>query len=161
MAIAEAMAGLGVFKSALDVAKGLKDITDPTARRAAVIELQEKILTAQAAQTALVDRVRELEAQVARFEAWEREKERYQLTDYGAGTFAYALKPEAAGGEPPHRLCAACYQKGHKSILQTEGTTTHKQERCACPECKSVFNFGTRQPAPTRGVAVKRSWTTR
>ena len=45
--VAEVMTGLGAFKAALDVAKGLKDISDATVRNSAVIELQELILSAQ------------------------------------------------------------------------------------------------------------------
>jgi hypothetical protein len=63
----------------MDIAKGLKDINDATVRNAAVIELQEKILAAQAEQTALVVRVGELEKEVADLKAWDAEKQRYEL----------------------------------------------------------------------------------
>jgi hypothetical protein len=46
---AELIAGLGIFKSLYDSAKALKDINDGTVRNGAVIELQEKILSAQEA----------------------------------------------------------------------------------------------------------------
>jgi hypothetical protein len=107
--VGEVFAGLGAIKTAFDIAKGLKDIDDAARRNAAVIELQEKILTAQQEQMALVERIGELEKQIERFETWEAEKKRYKLTDYGGGTFAYALKPEEAQGEPEHRICAHCY----------------------------------------------------
>ena len=64
----------------LDIAKGLKDINDAAARNLAVIELQEKILAAHTAQAALVERVGELEKEMARFETWDAEKQRYRLT---------------------------------------------------------------------------------
>jgi hypothetical protein len=54
--VGEAIAGLGAIKSAFDLAKGLKDINDAAVRNAAVIELQERILAAQQAQSALVER---------------------------------------------------------------------------------------------------------
>ena len=85
---AELIAGLSIFKSLLDSAKGLKDINDAAVRNGAIVELQEKILAAQTQQSALVERIRELEAEMARLEAWDREKERYQLTDHGGGTLA-------------------------------------------------------------------------
>jgi hypothetical protein len=53
--------GISAFKAAFDIAKGLKDINDAAQRNAAVIELQEKILSAQAAQAALIERVHDLE----------------------------------------------------------------------------------------------------
>ena len=75
MVVAETIAGLGAIKTAFDIAKGLKDIDDAARRNAAVIELQEKILSAQQAQSELVDRIRELQTQVASFEKWDTEKE--------------------------------------------------------------------------------------
>src|SRR3990167_10494865 len=143
--VGEAIAGLGALKTAFDLAKGLKDIDDAARRNAAIIELQEKILGGQSAQAALVERINELEAKVAAFEAWKTEKQRYQLKDFGGGTFAYELKPEEARGEPAHRLCPACYENGHKSIIQNSGQNTYKQNMAKCPACKSDFSFGIRQ----------------
>ena len=63
--VVEIYAGIGAVKAAFEIAKGLKDINDATIRNAAIIELQEKILRAQEEQSALVDRTRELEQQLA------------------------------------------------------------------------------------------------
>lgn len=142
---AEILAGLGAVKAAFDIAKGLKDIDDAARRNTAVIELQEQILSAQQAQSALIERIRDLEKEVAGFAIWETEKKRYKLTDYGGGTFAYELKAEAAEGEPSHRICAACFQKGHKSILQFDFRTSKGQDRYKCPDCKTEFDQGHRQ----------------
>jgi len=145
---AEVIAGLGALKTAFDLAKGLKDIDNAARRNAAVIELQERLLTAQAAQSALLERVSELEKEVARFETWEAEKQRYKLTDYGGRTFAYALKQEEAKGEPPHRICAHCYQEGHRSILQFS-TKSEGQDYYDCGRCKTRQSFGVyRSSAP-------------
>jgi hypothetical protein len=127
-----------------------------------VIELQGVILAAQSSalaaqsdQLALLEDIRGLKQKMADLEAWAAEKKRYKLTDYGGGTFAYALKPDAAEGEPAHRVCADCYQKGHKSILQFIMTTVNRQERHICPSCKTEFNFGMpqkrQQPSIDRG----------
>ena len=137
--VGEIYAGISSFKVMLDIAKGLKDISDASARYAAIIELQEKILGAQEAQTALVQKVSDLEKELAAFKNWNAEKERYQLTDYGGGTFAYALKPEKAEGEPPHKLCANCFQQGKKSILKYTGKYGG-QEGFDCHLCiKQIF----------------------
>jgi hypothetical protein len=56
MVVAEAMMGVSAFKAAMDITKGLKDIDDRTRRNEAVIELQEKILGAQSAQAALIEK---------------------------------------------------------------------------------------------------------
>src|SRR5262249_29823864 len=134
--VGEVLAGLGAIKSAFDITRSLKDMNDAAIRNAAVIELQQQILAAQQAQMALVERIGELEKQVERFETWKAEKKRYKLTDYGGGTFAYALTPEEAQGEPLHRICVHCYEDGHKAVLQFSHKSTG-QDYFDCRRCKT------------------------
>ena len=122
----------------LDMAKGLKDINDSAIRNAAVIELQEKILAAREAQSALLDQVSELEKEVARLKAWEAEKERYELKALRDGDeppIAYALKEAMAGTEYPHWICATCYQQNKKSLLQPESRDPGRCLVYVCHEC--------------------------
>ena len=152
---------LDPLKSAGDTAKGLVEIRDTAKFGGAIIELQAQILTAQqgalAAQereATLAEEIRSLKEQVAKLEAWETEKQRYQLTDFGGGTFAYLLKPDMSESEPEHRICAACYEKRQKSILQFRGETAYQQDHYVCPACKTDFHFGERGNPPvirTRG----------
>src|SRR4051812_38889240 len=134
--VVEAFAGMSALKSAYDLAKGLIDVRDATVLQGKVFELQRQILSAQEsalaannAQATLLEEISQLKAAIAGFEAWDTEKKRYQLTDFGGGTFAYVLKPEAAAGEPAHRLCARCYGEGHKSILQFKFQTMTHQDK--------------------------------
>ena len=123
IAISSAATGL---QAAGQIIKSLVSLKISSEVQTKVIELQAVImaaqgdaLAAQSDQFALLERVRKLEAEVAEAKAWEAEKQRYQLQEFPAGALAYVLKPEAANGEPPHRICPNCYQEGHKSILQT------------------------------------------
>jgi hypothetical protein len=141
MMVSEVFAGLGAFKTILDMAKALKDINDATVRNGAIIELQEKILTAREAQSTLLERVRELEEKVAGFETWNAEKQRYELKPFGSGV-AYVLKPEAQGTEPAHQLCANCYARGKKSFLvrvpsNQARTVLGMGTTYRCPECRT------------------------
>jgi hypothetical protein len=147
--VAEVFAGIGALKTAFDIAKGLKDIDDTARRNAAVIELQEKILSAQSAQSDLVERVRELEKEVAAFETWDADKKRYELKDIGLGSLAYVVKESERGAEPPHQICAACYQHRKVSILQPKSESRDKL--LICPECKTKIKIGN---LPLRGVMV-------
>lgn len=115
---AELIAGLGAIKTAFDIAKGLKDISDAATRNAATIELQEKILAAQQAQSALVEKVDNLEKEVARLKDWEADKKRYQLAEIAPGIVALSLKETMRNGEPFHRICADCAANGRKFYLQ-------------------------------------------
>jgi hypothetical protein len=133
---AEIIAGLGALKTAFDMAKGLKDIDNAVSRNAAVIELQEKILTAQQAQSTLVERVNELEKTVAGFEKWDTEKEKYDLKEIYPHNFAYEIKPNARGSQPAHLICATCYENGKKVILQSSSYV-----HLSCPACNTQVQF--------------------
>jgi len=116
--VAEIFSGISALKAALDIVKSIKDANDVATRQRIVIKLQEQILSAHEAQFELIERVRALEEEIARAETWEADKQRYELARVGNAAFAYVLKEERAAGEPPHWLCAQCYQDRKKSILQ-------------------------------------------
>lgn len=146
---------LDPLKSAGETAKGLVDLRDSVKFGNAIVELQAQIMTAQqgafsaqARETALAEEIGDLKKRMAELEAWEAEKQRYELTDFGGGTFAYLLKPDVETTEPPHRICAACYQNGHKSILQFQYQAATDQDKYACAACKTEFLFGVRGEPP-------------
>ena len=157
------------LKSAGEMAKELVDIRDTVKFGNAVVELQAQIMAAQQAafsaqerEAAMAEEIRDLKTRMAELEAWDAEKQRYELTDFGSGTFAYLLKPDMSSGEPEHRLCAACYQNGHKSILQFRYQTATRQGKYTCPACKTDVLLGVYSDPPvirTRGPG--RSWTDR
>ena len=136
---ADFIAGISVFKSLYDSAKALKDINDATIRNAAVMDIQEKVLTAQAAQSDLIEKIRHLEEEVRNFKTWETEKQRYELKRLGTSVLAYMLKPSVRGSEPPHWVCTNCYAKGYISIIQNSWVAGSGQ-RFRCPMCKTQMN---------------------
>ena len=117
--VAELFAGIGALKSAFDIANGLKDIDDAARRNAAVIDLQEKILSAQAAQSSLIQTVSDLEKEMARLKDWEADKSRYELTELAPGIVAFSIRESMRNGEPFHRICANCCAKGKKGVPAT------------------------------------------
>jgi hypothetical protein len=137
MVAAEVWAGLSGLKTAFDLAKGLKDIDNAAQRNAAVIELQEKILSAHSEQASLIDLVGELRGRVSELEAWGADKQRYKLTDIGGGLRAYALRDDMENGEPHHYLCAQCFSDDVKSILQPEMRFPGRCDVLACNRCGS------------------------
>lgn len=144
VAISSAATGL---QAAGQIVKSLIGLKISSEVQAKVIELQTIIVSAQgdalAAQTeqfALLQHVRELEEKVAKAEAWNAEKERYKLQEFPTGVLAYVLKPEAADGEPSHRICTSCYQEAHKSILHTL-RREYGGELAECHRCKQRYLF--------------------
>jgi hypothetical protein len=133
--IASALASLKAMK---DIAQAMVGLRDSAAFQEKVIEFQSKILDAQSAISALqeersvlIERIRTLEEEVTKAKAWDAEKQRYQLQAVDRGAFAYVLKPEVQGSEPPHWLCANCYSKGHKSFLQSGTDDPNVAQRMA------------------------------
>lgn len=152
---------LSSLKTAGEIAKALMDVKDATAFQTKAFELTREILAAHqsaiaanAAQQSLLDEVRALKNQIVQMEAWSAEKQRYELTDHGCGTFTRSLKSSVANGEPPHRICAQCYEEGRKGYLQSHGMF-HGREKVTCQACDKTIMLGcessSRQTRTNRG----------
>ena len=153
---------------ALNISKALLGIRDQALIQEKVVELLSVITTAHQAnmaghlaQLALVDRVRELEQQIIAMKDWGAEKQRYQLEKLPhSGAFAYSVKPGMEAGEPPHWICATCYQDGKKSVLQSEVRHPGRSLVLICNTCCSdIYEAGARFPdhpkiSPRRTRAV-------
>jgi hypothetical protein len=161
--IASAVSSL---KAAGDIAKTLLELRDTAAFKEKAIELQAAILAAQTSalaahsdQFGLLDRIRGLEKQVADFEGWAKEQQRYLLKDFGGETFAYVLREDQRGDEPMHRLCAACFTDGRKSILQFRFHNAMGQDVYNCPRCQKEIGLGyPREPAALGPIDDGDSW---
>jgi hypothetical protein len=124
--IAETISALTGIKVAMDIAKGVSSLKTETEINQAIIDIQRALLDAQAgafedrqAIAKLTDEIMDLTKQLAAKADWNKEKERYVLTESEKGTFFYQLKVHSANGEVLHKVCATCFEKGGKSILQT------------------------------------------
>lgn len=134
------------LKVAGDIAKGLVSLHTMAEVQSKAIELGQKIIdaqhqifTANTAQTALVERVRELEGQLTRMKDWDTQKQRYKLAAPFPGCMVYALQKSMSEGQTAHYLCASCFQKGEPSILQgKEGGGGMARAAYFCPVCKSA-----------------------
>lgn len=145
------VSAIGVVATSLNtlinMTKAMKDVHDATLIDGKVFELQRAILETQQSvfaaneeRTALIEEVREAKAQIARLEAWDAEKQRYELKEVGAGSLAYVVKETMRIGEPLHQICAACYQHARKSILQPRAK--HPDMTLFCSECKAELFIG-------------------
>jgi predicted P-loop ATPase len=143
-AIATALSSLNAAK---DIAQAMIALRDREAFQSKLLEFQSKLLDANSAafaaqdeRSALLESIRNLEKEVASLEAWDAEKQRYELKDVGLGTLAYVVKESMRGAEPPHQICAACYQHRKKSILQP--CEINHDNLLICPECKTQIKIG-------------------
>jgi hypothetical protein len=150
-------ATLSALQGARDLIQGIISARDSVMIQGKVLELQGVILDAQGAamdaraeQSTLLDRVGDLEKEIARLEAWEAEKQRYELKRIGEGIFTYVVKESMRGSEPEHQLCANCYSAGLKSILQQETRFPGAATVLTCHGCGSdIYTAG--YPHPEHG----------
>lgn len=146
IAIQQAVTGL---QAAKNIVQALIGIHDAGVIKSKVIELQDAIMTAQSGalnaqmnQFTMLNRIRDLETQVTQMETWRAEKERYELTELGTADsrrFAYSLKSDVASPEPPHQICANCYNQGKKSILQHETLFPGRSDVLQCHACSATI----------------------
>lgn len=147
------------LKSAFDIARGIAELKTAVDIQGQVFELQRVILAAQRetfaaneAQSTLLKQVDSLEKEITRLEAWDAEKQRYQLTEIGPSVFAYSLKPDARGSDPDHKVCAACYEEGRRGVLQQESRPLRKIA-LVCPNGHNdIFPNGNDPNTPPRSV---------
>ena len=103
-------------------------------------------MSAQSHQTTLTEKIRDLEAQVAKFETWEAQKKRYHLQRLDPGVFFYALKQDMSQGEPTHYACPKCYEDRKRSVLHSYGSA-EGLETFHCVACKSEWTTGRHVPS--------------
>jgi hypothetical protein len=156
----DALALSGMIQSLNAIAqlsKAAIGIRDAALIREKLVELNGEVLSAQAGalatqadQFALLERISRLEKQIADFEAWKAEADTYQLKDVSqsgiGGLLAFVPKAGTHDSEPPHSLCAQCYNERRKSFLQPED----RNGLCkvlACHYCGSdLYLTGARRP---------------
>ena len=142
------------LRAVAELTKLVVDAHDASIRREKSIELQGQVvavlqsaLAAQTAQVTQLQRVRELEEKLAQFEAWNADKEKYELKNVrpdrapGGKTFAYVLKEHADSTEPVHSICPDCYQTHQKTILQGVMLKQGRVDVLECNRCGLTINL--------------------
>ena len=144
------------LKTAFDIAKAISEMKSMTDVQGKVIELQQAILAAQSSamtanseQFAALEELREIRAELDTSKGWELEKKRFSLFQ-GSGGVVYALRESQKNeGEPPHYLCANCFDQGRKSIINNHQAVTGFTN-WLCPTCKAQFPTGYRSPSSAK-----------
>ena len=113
------MAGLLTLVETIKKFLGAKDAAT---RSELAIELTKEVLSVKQADTMLRAEISDLKEKVANFESWDIEKQRYSLVKLEPGILVYRQKSEMEYVDPPHELCADCYNKNQKSFLHITST---------------------------------------
>jgi hypothetical protein len=140
-----AVQGIGVLFNFVKAHKELAEYNDLSAAvsevnaelitsQAATIASQKESLTLQQERLTLTQRIGELEEKIRKLESWDGERERYDLVQIPHGPLAYGPKAGLESGKPAHHLCANCFDRNEKAILQTEhimgGARRYHCQRC-------------------------------
>jgi predicted RNA-binding Zn-ribbon protein involved in translation (DUF1610 family) len=85
--------------------------------QSAILDLHERVRSAQTEQDELLKSKNELERKLAEYERWDKESACYELRALVDGIFVYALKAENKGNGPEHFLCPNCFGERKLSIV--------------------------------------------
>lgn len=149
--------GYSALSAAFEIAKGLKNIDDRVKLNAAVIDLQEKILSAQQAAIDAKSRMEEMARTIETFDSWTEMASRYALRDFGCQTYAYEAKPGMLEGAPPHIVCPNCFRERKLSVLQYDGKYGGRK-RFECLACEKKMDLGCSEYA-SRSTTADTSWS--
>jgi len=120
--IVAAVQSAKMLRELISAAHGMSNYLEVmTAVNAVQEKLSEALVSNLASvekQSALSNRVNELEQQVVKMENWNAEMQRYALKDIDGGFIVYALKPSMANGDPLHYLCTCSINKREKHVFQ-------------------------------------------
>jgi len=83
----------------------------------ALIGLQSLIASVQQENATLIRQKSDAEEELKRMKDWDAEKKRYKMATPYSGVTVYAVQKSMSNGEPPHYLCANCFQNRKLSIL--------------------------------------------
>ncbi len=158
---AEISAAIASAKTALNIAKSAHDLSSYNELITAISEVNTKLmdattvaLSSQEKQSALSNRIADLEDKLRDVENWESQIKRYALHEFPeTKTFAYKLKHGINDDESLHYLCATCVSKSEKSIMQPAGHTLY------CPVCKTNIHIQEQPPRKKRTVRSASPYT--
>ena len=143
--IAEIGSLISSSKTAYVIAKGIYSLKSDVDRNESIskiidilVSVQTNALSVNAIAQKLQEEKRHLEQKIVEFEKWSETESQYELKEIATGVFVYCCKPTDKTSEPMHWLCANCYNKRQKSILQRR---THGPGgiHYICNTCNSNF----------------------
>lgn len=154
--MATLQSAISSLQTAGQIAKAMSELTASIELKAKVIDLQSTILAAQNSalaahsdQFAMIERIRNLEKEIANVKAWAEEKKRYKMMPPWGNSIlvVYGLKESSKGTDPPHWICAKCYDDGRRTILNPKKGSNNMLLHC--PTCRTDMETEYRHlPAP-------------
>ena len=100
------------------------------------LELQQKLASSIAEKN-------DLRKELTRFEEWEDQKRRYKLYQPWANAIVYAITESKSNSDPPHWLCAKCFEERKRSFLNSRMAKSGYEEFfCDCGHIVTSYHRG-------------------
>jgi hypothetical protein len=144
MPAAEIAAAITGFRASLELVKTMMGLRDEEVFRSKSIELLgtvadslEKAIEAREAYAEQADKIRFLEAKIARLESARVEKAKYELKTLGGmGAAVAMLKRDARGDAPAHWVCPDCLVQDDIRVLQPTAKVAIGRRIYQCLKCE-------------------------
>lgn len=128
-----------------DITKGVIALSKDVAVKAKasellaiIISLQNDMLSMQSEYTELLIAKSHLEDQLMKMNQWSDIESQYALIKLRSGVLVYSPSESNKSPRPLHWLCANCFGKQKKSVLQKEDIFLNA---LFCPECTTTFSI--------------------
>lgn len=135
--------GIAAVKNLVDLLGKLADGVSTQQAKAmsqlydSVLDIQQQLLTAQNREYELLARCRALEEEIAHTRDWQAEATRYVLRSVDGGVVRQQ-KAKDDSRNPPHWLCANCFEEQKRSYLQRDPKIVDGRHVWNCPRCTTA-----------------------
>lgn len=118
-----------------DLTQKFKDIIngpepDALKMKELVLDIYDGLINAKRDQMQVEHLLADLQQELQKQDRFTTQAARYELTQTDMGARVYALKKDDPSGDPPHEICATCFEDAIKSILQPVEFNTLGCSRC-------------------------------
>ncbi len=143
----EIAAAVSSIKVAIDIIKGINALNVDVAVKQrvselydAIISVQTGMLTLQSEYQVLLQANQEFEKKLMELDDWSKTEKQYDLYKTTVGSIVRVPSANHPSPEPLHWLCANCFNKKIRSILQKVAWL--RDSPWICPECKTQVHLG-------------------
>ncbi|PZU89119.1 MAG: hypothetical protein DI527_16435 [Chelatococcus sp.] len=143
----ESFGGLKTIQDTLTIAKQAKELfgkskdgkaLDPAAAQARelLVEMAEKMVSAREETATLRLQMLEILHELSRLQAFECDREKYDLVETAPGNFAYKAKGPVRGDHQAIRYCAHCFEQSKRLVTLQLSKLDFNRDTLQCSLCK-------------------------
>jgi hypothetical protein len=132
-ALASLQSALGLGKAIMDVKDVAESQTKLIEFNGAIIDAQQKIMSAQQEQASLLRQIEDLKEELASQNRFSEDTANYSRTEFAPGIFAVIDSDFDGKLVNAHKYCCSCFEKQCKSTLQQFNISVGRNIGLKCP----------------------------